>query len=277
MRNSALFSSLGVVSAVAAYMRWVEPSSLRCETVEIPIPNLPEHLDGFRIAQLSDFHIGSSLRSPLRQAIAKVNELSPDLIVLTGDYVHKYGAELFDLLPLLGKMSAPHGIYAILGNHDCWERFYQLKEIIRYGMEHLGIPLLINQHVQLDNGLVVAGLDEVGNGRPNLVESLRGVSAESPVILLCHRPDYADFVNYDKRIILQLSGHTHGGQIRLPKRGPLFLPVLGRKYVQGIYRVGGMWLYVNRGIGTASHLRFRFRCPPELTLLTLRRRALTST
>jgi len=133
------------------------------------------------------------------------------------------------------------------------------------------MPLLVNQGVELNIAgapLYLAGLDDGWSGKPDLAAALRHAPASAPVILLLHEPDLADRVSSDPRISLQLAGHSHGGQIRLPKIGALVLPYLAMKYDQGLYRVRDMWLYTNRGIGVTNE-PIRYNCPPEITLFTL--------
>jgi len=112
-------------------------------------------------------------------------------------------------------------------------------------------------------------VDDVWERHADLEKALKGVPTGATVVLLAHEPDYADEVAADGRVSLQLSGHSHGGQVRLPFIGPPFLPYLGRKYPAGLYRVGEMWLYVNRGVGLVRPA-VRFNCRPEVTLLRLR-------
>jgi hypothetical protein len=130
---------------------------------------------------------------------------------------------------------------------------------------------LVNQGIAVEHngGLVyLAGLDDGWSGHPDLDTALQGAPDQAPVVLLCHEPDLADRYAADGRVALQLSGHSHGGQVRLPGKGPLVLPFLGRKYDFGLYHVGGMWLYTNRGLGCIS-VPYRYNCPPEVTHFTL--------
>jgi hypothetical protein len=138
-------------------------------------------------------------------------------------------------------------------------------------MESAGLPVLINQGVSIQQGkgsIFVAGLDDGWSGTPDLDETLDGANSSEPVILLCHEPDLADRYSLDGRVDVQLSGHTHGGQIRLPGIGAMVLPYLGRKYDIGLYRVNEMLLYTNRGLGVISE-PVRFNCPPEISQFIL--------
>jgi uncharacterized protein len=118
--------------------------------------------------------------------------------------------------------------------------------------------------------LYLAGLDDGWSGQPDLQETLDGVGPDEPVVLLVHEPDLFDDYGQDPRVVLQLSGHSHGGQIRINDKPPRILPHLGRKYEQGLYQINNTWLYTNRGLGYTS-VPVRFRCPPEVTEITLTR------
>ncbi|MGB1249769.1 MAG: metallophosphoesterase [Candidatus Promineifilaceae bacterium] len=275
LQNKWIRASLTVLTsasvALYSYFRHVEPNQLVIERVEIPVPDLPPEMSGFTIAQLSDIHYLPHTKMPLvKRAIAKTNALNPDLIVLTGDFISKKVDPLFELVEALAELKAPHGVLAILGNHDTSLWKPHVREIMRYAFAHHSIPLLVNQHVTLSNGLVIAGLDEIHHGRPNLKRTLEGVPEDAPVVVLMHQPDVADFVARNPQAILQLSGHTHGGQMRIPGIRPIYLPHFGQKYIQGLHRIDNLWLYVNRGIGLSRMGPLRINCPPEITLLTLK-------
>ena len=270
--HAILAACAAALSAMYAYFRHVEPSQLVIERVEIPIKTLPPEIDGFTIAQLSDFHYLPHTKLPfIKRAIRMTNALQADLIVLTGDYISKNVPALFELLEALTALEAKHGVLAILGNHDTSYSKPHVKQIMRYAFDHYGIPLLINEQVTLPNGLVIAGLDEIHSGRPDLTHTLEGVPEDAPVVVLMHQPDVADFVARYPQAVLQLSGHTHGGQMRVKGIRPIYLPHFGQKYIDGLYKIEHLWLYVNRGIGLARTGPLRINCPPEITLLTLKR------
>jgi len=169
---------------------------------------------------------------------------------------------------VLAGLNASQGLYAIIGNHDIWEGL----EISLTGLRGAGIPVLINQGITITEGagsLYLAGLDDGMSGQPDLAAALDGMPAGAPVVLLMHEPDPADEYSLDGRVSLQLSGHTHGGQVRI-RDMPMVLPPLGRKYDLGLYNVNGMWLYVSPGIGEIS-VPLRYNCPPEVTEFTLER------
>ncbi len=249
---------------------------------DMVLRGLPAAFDGLRVAQLSDIHL-DEFTEPffLRQAIGCINALHPDLVFLTGDYVthqlgmHKFAVgEAWQCANILQELKCRR-IYAILGNHDVLVGAKQVTEALTAN----GITVLVNSYLPIERGgsrFWLAGLDEpgVGHPRPELAvpESIRNLPHE-PVVLMCHAPDYADdLITHPagQAVNVMLAGHTHGGQVRLPFVGALVLPPLGKKYVEGSFTVGSMQLYVNRGLGTVG-LPFRFDCPPEITLHTLRR------
>lgn len=238
------------------------------ERILIPISNLHPALDGFTILQITDLHLYPLTQPALiRKSVEMANELKPDLVVITGDYVWQDLEAIFELAPILSGLDAKYGVFSILGNHDYWLD----AAVITAAMESAGLPVLINRGLHIEQGkgkLYLAGLDDGWSGKPDLDATLEGSSPGAPVILLCHEPDLVDQYSLDGRIDLQLSGHTHGGQIRLPGLGALILPYLGRKYDQGLYNVNGMLLYTNRGLGVISE-PVRFNCPPEISQFTL--------
>jgi predicted MPP superfamily phosphohydrolase len=167
----------------------------------------------------------------------------------------------------LASLNAKYGIFAVLGNHDLWTD----AVVVRAGLEREGVPVLVNQGVTLSVGrdnIYLAGLDDAWSGQPDLSAALDGSATDIPVILLAHEPDVADISALDGRVSLQLSGHSHGGQVRLPGVGAPILPYLGQKYEQGVYRVNNMWVYTNRGLGVIPP-PVRLNCPPEITEITL--------
>lgn len=260
------------VAGVAATSSWIvwhdESQDLSIERVAIPLPKLPPALEGFTIAQLSDIHLLPLTQPELvRRAVAMTNSLNPDLTVLTGDYVWHEVESMFELAPIIADLNAKHGVLSIFGNHDLWTD----ADVVRLGLQEARIPMLVNEGVTLDVGgapLHLAGLDDGWSGNPDLDAAMDNAPANATTILLMHEPDLADEYALEPRIALQLSGHSHGGQIRLPIIGPPVLPYLSWKYDMGLYRVGDMWLYTNRGIGVTNE-PYRYNCRPEITEITL--------
>jgi uncharacterized protein len=264
-------------TALAADTILFEPNRPRLVRKEIALRRWPSRLDGFSIALLSDFHYDPYFSAhPLRAAIGMVNALSPDLIALTGDFVSEpifgdpvRGADAAEpCVELLRKLQAPHGLWAVLGNHDCSTDPGRVTAALRAA----GIPVLNNRAVPIEHDgarFWLGGVDDVLEGSADIDATLHGAPTDEAVVLLAHEPDYADLVaRYP--VDLQLSGHSHGGQVRLPFMRPLYLPELARKYFSGLYRINALTLYTNPGLGTVT-IPVRLNCPPEITLLSLRR------
>jgi len=269
LRRAALAAAaVGATSTLWTLLR--EPSWITLYRVRVPIPDLPPTLDGFTIGQLSDLHFGRLVPSEhIRRAALMLVEHSPDLIALTGDFVWG-GARAGHMdREALVPLKAKHGVYAVLGNHDYWsDDVPGIKRVLA----SLGIGLLVNSSARVHVGGTdwwLCGVDDIWEGVPNLGAAQAGVPDDAFRILLCHEPDYADKAA-SWGIPLQLSGHTHGGQVRLPFIGAPMLPPLGRKYPMGLQRIGDTtsFVYTNVGIGVIAP-PFRFRCRPEVTLLTL--------
>ncbi|MCB0212132.1 MAG: metallophosphoesterase [Anaerolineae bacterium] len=264
--TSCLTGTAGVT--LFEYATKIETHWLSIEKVQIPIKNLKPALEGFKIVQLSDIHLHPFTQIDfVRQVIDAANALQPDLIALTGDYVLESADAIFELAPVLATLNPTYGIYASLGNHDLWTNV----DTVRQGLTESGLTLLRNEGLAFDVGnaqLFIAGVDDGWSGHPDLTVALETHPGDIPTILLAHEPDLADRFAADKRVSLQLSGHTHGGQVRLPGKGSLVLPHLGKKYELGLYRVEDLWVYTNRGIGVIDP-PVRFNCRPEITEFTL--------
>jgi predicted MPP superfamily phosphohydrolase len=268
LKFSGAALAAGVVGATGYLALSNESDEISVERVPIPLKRLPPAFEGFTIAQLSDIHLLPYTRPEfVKKAVAITNGLNPDLTVLTGDYVWRESEAMFELAPIIAALNARYGVYGILGNHDYWLDV----DLVILGFRQARIPLLVNQHVPITAGgkaLVLAGLDDGWAGRPDLTTALDGAPADASVILLLHEPDLADKYGPDGRCAVQLAGHSHGGQVRLPGSGALVLPYLGQKYDLGLYRIDDMWLYTNRGLGNIS-VPLRLNCTPEVTLFTL--------
>ena len=278
--NRRKFFRLAATAAVgigAADSLFFEPNHPRIIRKEIALRRWPSRLDGFTIALLSDFHYDPYFSiHPIGAAVRLVNELRPDLIALTGDFVSvpwfgdprkgSSGAE--PCAHLLRQMKVPHGMWAVLGNHDV----YSNPDHVTDTLQKAGIPVLSNQSVAVEKDgarFWLAGLDDVLGGGTDLAAALHQIPADEATVLMVHEPDYADHVaRYP--VDLQLSGHSHGGQIKLPLVRPLYLPELAKKYIWGLYKIRELTLYTNAGIGTVE-VPVRLNCLPEITLFTLRR------
>ncbi|MGE0407590.1 MAG: metallophosphoesterase, partial [Candidatus Korobacteraceae bacterium] len=229
---------------------------------------------GVKIALLSDFHFAPFTgEGEIRAAVAAVNALEPDLVALTGDFVSssldgspKPARFIEPCSRILAGLQAPLGRYAVLGNHDHSTDPSRISETLRSQR----IRVLSNRNLSVERDgqrLWIAGVDDALAGKPDFDKALKGIPANEPVVLLAHEPDLLD-ESARRSVDLQLSGHSHGGQIRVPGVGAPYLPPLGRKYPAGFYQVGPSQLYTSRGVGL-SGVPFRFACPPEVTLLEL--------
>jgi uncharacterized protein len=278
-RNLIRVAATVGVAALAADSLLLEPNRPRIVRLEIALRRWPARLEGFTVALLSDFHYDPYFSvHPLRSAIGMVNGLRPDLIVLAGDFVSvpllgdpvAAAAAAEPCAQLLRQMQAPRGLWAVMGNHDAFTDPDRVSSALRAA----GINVLSNQSLPIERDgarFWLSGVDDVLGQTADLDATLHHVPADEATVLLAHEPDYADHAaRYP--VDLQLSGHSHGGQVRLPLLPPLFLPELARKYVWGLYKIGGLTLYTNPGLGTVG-VPVRWNCPPEITLLTLRRSA----
>ena len=258
------FLSLGMAGlsgALLAEAAWYEPQALQVERNAITSP-LPG--GRVRVVQVSDLHL-SSFNNYLRHVASKVARLEPDLIVLTGDYLEEE-RNIRGVLDFLKQLRAPHGIYAVQGNWEYWSRLE--GENLRRHFAGAGVRLLINERADLEikgRALSIYGLDY-----PSSTDYLRRLQHEMDPrrfnLLLSHVPAFAH-EQLSEHVNLVLSGHTHGGQIRLPYLPPFYLPRYSGRFVAGFYRVSEhqVPLYVSRGVGT-SVLPLRFLCRPEIGL-----------
>jgi hypothetical protein len=237
--------------------------------IELALPRLSPAFHGYRIAQISDFHYGTWLsRQKLAQVVGLVNQQAPDLIAITGDFVSYHVGRFSDeLVDELGKLSAKDGTVAVLGNHDHWND----PQLIRNILDEAGIRDLSNSLHTLKRGTAVlhlCGVDDYMVAMDRLDLVLTRLPSDGAAILLAHEPDFADISAGAKRFDLQISGHSHGGQMVFPILGAPFLPEYARKYSSGLYKIDGMLQYTNRGLGTAE-FQVRLNCRPEITIFTL--------
>lgn len=233
----------------------------------IPIPGLPEAFRGFRIVHLSDIHHGLFLPlAAVTAAVSLANRLKPDLIALTGDFITYSRAYIEPVATVLGFLRSRYGAVAVLGNHD----FRVGADEIARALRRAGIEVLRNAHTarrRAGHALYVAGIDDLWS-KADLPRALRGIPSGAPTVLLSHNPGIIRRAAAHG-VSLVLSGHTHGGQVRLPLVGS----ILGRsrarlRFRDGYDRLGSTHIYVSRGIGTVV-LPLRFRCPAEIPRLHL--------
>ena len=269
-RNALRLITAGAAASLID-AHWIEPGLLSITRQDRLLKQLPPALDGLRIGLLADFHYRPDQNAELlKKIVARVRRENLDLIALTGDFINSDIRVLTPLLAGLAKMSATHGVFAVMGNHDGWAGD---RADIKRQFEKAGISFLINQHCLLairGESLAVAGTDFVWLGQPDPHRTLKGIASNTPILALVHEPDYFDTMTAYREIMLQLSGHSHGGQCRVPLIGYAPKTVkYGTKYVEGAFSNGSSNLFVTRGVGTTGP-RVRFACPPELAVLTLR-------
>ncbi len=263
----ASVAGAALIATGGTYSALIEPHWLSIEKVAVPLRRLSPQFDGFTIAQISDIHRSAYIdNAAIQAAVEAVNHLTPDVVVLTGDYVTKDAALAQPCAQALGALQSRSGVYAILGNHDHWVDAGEVE----HALQTESITVLRNAAVPIErtgSRLWIAGVDDVWEQRADLDRALRLVPADQATILLAHEPDYADLAAH-YAIDLQLSGHSHGGQVQLPFFGSPILPYLGRKYPRGLYQLDSLLLYTNRGLGVVAP-PVRFNCQPEVTLFTL--------
>jgi hypothetical protein len=270
-----------VAAGALVYSGEIERHWIEITHREVSLSGLPAAFDGFRIAQLSDIHF-DEFTEPffLRDAVTRINAMKPDAVMLTGDFVTEspFAKNIFkdaaaQCAEILTGLECKER-YAVLGNHDIQVG----RGVVGDALGNASIKLLVNEYLPVERGgsrFWLAGLDDPVNGEPKPERAIPAAirsRASEPIVVMCHAPDFVDNMMRDpagQTAALMLSGHTHGGQIRLPLIGPLVLPTWGKKYVEGWFRFGQLQLHVNRGLGTVG-VPLRLDCPPEISLLTLR-------
>jgi uncharacterized protein len=259
--------ALSILLLAVYYVHDLEPSWIEVRSVSLSLPHLAPEFSGYRIVQLSDIHADRWMTSQrIQKVVDRVNQMHPDLVVLTGDFVTRNAEEYTPNLKVLKALTPMDKTLAILGNHDAWTN----PDLVQQTLEAAGIDVLANQVVTLDRGLQqlhIGGVDDVWAQRDRLQDVLAALPITGAAILLAHEPDFADTSAATGRFDLQLSGHSHGGQVRLPFMKKFF-PPLAYKYPMGQYQVGSMIQYTNRGLGS-SGIPIRFNCRPEITIFTL--------
>ena len=262
---------LGSLVGGRYYMKEIEPSWIDITSFTYSHPLIPKSFNNTRIVQFSDTHLGFQYNlSDLEKTIETIQSLNPDIICFTGDLIdhpNEYHVSA-KLNTLLSELDAPLGKYSVYGNHDHGGYGTEMyKEIMLTN----GFTLLINESnfITLKDGsqIIISGIDDAMLGKPNLDKSIPEQSNELFTILLSHAPDFADYAtNYP--IELQLSGHSHGGQIQIPILGAIVTPPFAEKYREGSYTLEHLSLYVNRGLGT-TRVPYRLFSRPEITVIDL--------
>lgn len=253
------------------YARYIEPDWIEVTAHRVTLPRLPKAFHGYRIVQISDIHIDPWMTAERVERVLQLAQKEhADLIVITGDFISRritYDNATFTRL--FSSLSAPDGVFAVPGNHD----YYSPTSIARLRrlLDECGVVDLSNavRTIERDGAqLHLAGIDDVVARKARLDVVLDHLPENSCAILLAHEPDFADIIAPYGRFDLQLSGHTHGGQVRIPVLGALISPKHGRRYHKGWYRIDNLRLYVNRGVGMVT-LTLRFNCRPEIAVFTL--------
>lgn len=264
-------AAMTIPTAAYGYARYAEPGWLDVHEVQLSLPRLPRGMDGLRIVQFSDVHLGFHYEADdLFRLAETINGLRPEMICFTGDLVdYAIGRDGSRYSEALKAMKAALGKFSVLGNHDYYDAPAQTAKLLTNG----GFRMLRNDMAAIERSgsrLWIAGVEDMWMGKPDLKKATRLAKPDDFVLLLAHCPDFAD-IAAAHQVDLQLSGHSHGGQVRLPLLGHVVTPKFGQKYVIGGYTLGQgkLQLYVNRGIGVSQH-PVRFLCRPELTVFTLR-------
>jgi predicted MPP superfamily phosphohydrolase len=255
----------------------VEPTWLELNHHEVPVADLPAAFAGLRVVHLSDFHCSRHVTPIyLSEAADLAQAQNGDVIVLTGDFIHKGFKYVRRVAAILGQLAAPHGVYAVLGNHDFSvrnalgvRRHRYLHRAMADALTAQGIRVLHNETVVLTRGgarLYLAGVEDLWSRVCDLDRALDGLSTAVPCVMLAHNPCTIEHLD-GRRCDLMLSGHTHGGQVNLPGLGRLTLGRHGRRFAAGMYYHQNTYLYVNKGVGFGFRVRYGVR--PEVAVLTL--------
>ena len=243
-----------------------EANSLSLERVTITLDRLPKALDGFKIVQLSDTHHSpfTSIEH-IQRAVKIANRLRPDIFLLTGDYVSHDREYIAPVAAALGKLKSKYGTYACLGNHDHWTD----ADLVTHLFRGEGINMLINEGLRIEArgaSFWLAGVDDYMVGKTDLPAAMKGSYPDELKLLLAHNPIiFREAARLG--IDLTLSGHTHGGQVKVRDDAKRLFPQ--RKLKAGLYYRKNSQIYITRGIGTVV-VPMRYRCPPEISLLELR-------
>lgn len=271
----SLLTMIGLSSGGYFYANRIEPSLLEITQQQISHPLIPKSFDGIKMIQFSDTHLGFQYNlSQFTKLIKKINQLHPDLIIFTGDLIDEPNkfTDIESLTQILQQLKAPLGKYCIYGNHD--HGGYG-TEIYRNIMENAHFTILLNNsaRIKLEDGSYfnLLGIDDAMLGSPDIPLSLKKGPNHRFNLLLSHAPDLAETAS-QYPIHWQISGHSHGGQVKIPFIGALVIPPFAKIYQEGLYSIGTdrpLQLYVNRGIGT-TRLPFRFMVKPELTIFTFK-------
>lgn len=260
--------SSGAIALVGGYSVFIERTWVQINHYQIPLPDLPPAFQGFTLAHLSDIHLGHLVSADfVAQLVQRSNQLNTDAIVCTGDYVHARNTrtEIDAVWPLLTKLKARHGAYAVLGNHDHWADSEHSKD----WLERSGQSVR-HQYKTIEKSgeqLLIGGAGDFWGDTLGIDTAFANADPNACKILLAHNPDSVDS-DFTTRVSLVLSGHTHGGQVVIPFLGPPRLPVENERYTSGLIATRDTQLFISKGIGRAI-VPVRFNCYPEIAVLHL--------
>jgi uncharacterized protein len=261
--------ALTTTLAEFAQTRFSETQAVETIDVPIRIRNLPDAFVGLRIAQLSDVHHSSFMAAErIAEIVEDTNRLGADMIVLTGDYVSYSPYYIAGAAEALGRLRAPLGVFAVLGNHDFWN---DANEMTR-ALEREHISVLRNAHTRYElrgDSITLAGIDDLGVRAADLDRALRNADPRRVRLLLSHNPGIIRRAAL-RAVDFVLAGHTHGGQVHVPLVGAPSMFGHPKAFVRGLASLGETQIYVNRGLGTVI-VPVRVGSPPEVTVVTLER------
>jgi len=268
---------VGRTWAQVGYARHVEPTWLEVNRIPMPVRGLARPFHGLKIAHLTDFHYGAHIPAGyIENALERAQAEEPDVIALTGDFVDRGPKHVEKAAKLFRHLKAPLGVFAVLGNHDFSvhnirgvRRHPSLHQTIADALGAEGVRVLRNSAVRFERegaGLVVAGIDDLWSRESDPHAAFCDQCPETPRVVLAHNPQSVEQFEHH-RADLVLSGHTHGGQIDLPRFGRLLLNKQAKRWAAGLYPHNGGHVYVNKGIGYGW--RFRFGVRPEVAIFTL--------
>lgn len=255
----------GATALLTSYPVFIERNLVQINNYRIPVPSLPKAFNGFRVVHLTDLHLGFLVsESFIEEVIKKANNLKPDIIVCTGDYVHARNStkEIDSVWPILSKLKAIYGVYSVLGNHDHWadtQKSLQWLQRSGQSVRHTCKPIYKGK-----DRILIGGAGDYWEDELNIDLCFSTSDEGDCRILLTHNPDSIDTV-FETPLSLILSGHTHGGQVSIPFFGPPVLPVNNKRYSSGLIETEKGNLFISKGIGWAIY-PIRFNCYPEIAV-----------
>lgn len=262
-KKTMLCIVIGLLISLGMYRCWLHYIPIDVTNNDVFLQGLPKILDGLRIVQLSDIHLGPYVPEDLvNRAVDIANRCNPDIAVLTGDYTSISSDYVDKCMEIMAKLKPKHGIFLVPGNHDYLLGIQAFREAVS---KH-GLELIMNSSREVVPGLYMVGIDDETEGHPDADRAFKGVPTDSAAVVITHEPSTIRFIK--DRDMLVLTGHTHGGQIGIPFITREFI-TRSYGYRAGWYRIGKKQLYVNRGIGFSGRVAFRFRCNPEVSVFIL--------